>query len=228
MSIEAGIDLIQHPELLGMRELPAALVEAIVERRIVCSMLVSTVTGEAWAKHLKDRDEAVRKRTEAEKRAGSGPQREKTSAEVRQRQADEGLDLEIRRKNAQTLIKAGAVVTVGTDSYWAAAPEFSRTSKPKNQDHGIGTVMAIEGLVELGMTPAQAIVAGTRNGAIAARGDAQFGTLEPGKRADLVVLEANPLEDIANLRRVRLVIKDGIVVDREALPVARVLSNPGQ
>ena len=52
-------------------------------------------------------------------------------------------------------VAAGAVVTVGTDSYWAAAPEFTRSgTKPDNQNHGIGTVIAIEGLVELGMTPA--------------------------------------------------------------------------
>jgi len=126
------------------------------------------------------------------------------------------------------LIKAGAVVTVGTDSYWASAPEFARTPKPRNQDHGIGTVMAIEGLVELGMTPAQAIVAGTRNGAIAARGLDQFGTIETGKRADLIVLEASPLDDIKNLRKVSTVMKDGVIVDRDHLPATRVLSRPGQ
>lgn len=228
LSIAAGIDLIQHPEVLGTRELPPALVQAIVERKIVCSMLVSTVTGEAWTKHLKDAEEAEKKRTEAEKRSEGASARAKTAAEMRQRQAEEGLELEMRRKNAQALIKAGAVVTVGTDSYWAAAPEFTRTPKPKNQDHGIGTVLAIEGLVELGMSPAQAIVAGTKNGAIAARGVAEFGTLEAGKRADVIVLDANPLDDIKNLRKVSTVMKDGRIVDRDALPASRVLSRPGQ
>jgi imidazolonepropionase-like amidohydrolase len=126
------------------------------------------------------------------------------------------------------LIKAGAVVTVGTDSYWASAPEFARNPKPRNQDHGIGTVMAIEGLVELGMTPAHAIVAGTRNGAIAARGLDQFGTIETGKRADLIVLDASPLDDIKNLRKVSTVMKDGVIVDRDHLPATRVLSRQGQ
>jgi imidazolonepropionase-like amidohydrolase len=229
LSIAAGIDLIQHPEILGTRELPAPLVQAIVERKIVCSMLVSTITGEAWTKHLKDTGEAAKKRAEAEARTEGGESdRAKTAAEQRQRQVEEGRELEMRRKNAQTLIKAGAVVTVGTDSYWAAAPEFTRTPKPRNQDHGIGTVMAIEGLVELGMSPAQAIVAGTKNGAIAARGIADFGTLEAGKRADVLVLDANPLDDIKNLRRISTVMKDGAIVDRNALPGVRVLSRPGQ
>jgi imidazolonepropionase-like amidohydrolase len=228
LAVAAGVDLIQHPELLGTRELSPALVETIVERRVIGSMLAGTITGEAWTKHLKDAEEAARKRSESEKSSGSASPRARTAAEVRQRQAEEGLELELRRKNAQTLIRAGAVVTVGTDSYWAAAPEFSRTPKPRTQDHGIGTVLAIEGLVELGLSPAQAIVAGTKNGAIAARALDQFGTLEAGKRADLIVLDASPLDDIKNLETVLLVMKDGVVVDRDHLPATRVLSRPGQ
>ena len=50
LSIEAGIDLIQHPEVLADREMSDALVAAIRERRIVGSMLVNTFTGEAWKK----------------------------------------------------------------------------------------------------------------------------------------------------------------------------------
>ena len=44
MSVEAGIDLIQHPEILGPREMPDSLVKAIVDRKIVCSMLSNTIT----------------------------------------------------------------------------------------------------------------------------------------------------------------------------------------
>ena len=49
---------------------------------------------------------------------------------------------------------------------------------------GTATLAAIEGLVELGMTPAQALVAATKNGAIASQGLKDFGTIETGKYAD--------------------------------------------
>ena len=85
--------------------------------------------------------------------------------------------------------------------------------------------MAIEGFVELGMTPMQAILAGTRNGAIAARRASDLGTIETGKLADLLLLAADPLADIKNLRKVVTVMKDGHLIDRRKLPETRVLSH---
>jgi imidazolonepropionase-like amidohydrolase len=223
MSVLAGIDLIQHPELLGPREMPDSLVRMIVERKIICSMLSNTITGDAWKKAMKDRDEAIAKRTEAA--TNQQPQRARTSAELRQRAVEDAVELQMRRRNAQKLIAAGAVVTIGTDNYWAAAPEFTRGgTKPDAQNHGIGSIIAIEGLVELGMTPAQAIVAATRNGAVASRGLDHFGTIQAGKLADLLILDADPLQDISNLRKLRTVLRSGKTIDRGALPATRVLS----
>jgi imidazolonepropionase-like amidohydrolase len=228
LSIAAGIDGIQHPELLDGREIPDDLVKTIVDRGLNCSMLASTIAGPAWKRHLKSKEEAERKKAEGkadtEKAGAVAVPREKTSSERRKEAADVGADLEMRRANAQKLIRAGCRVTPGTDSYWAAAPEFTRMPKPADQDHGIGTILAVEGLVELGMTPSQAIVAATRNGAMAARGLKDFGTLEAGKLADIVLLAADPLADIGNLRKVAAVIKDGRAVDRARLPLSRLLS----
>ena len=86
MSVLAGIDLIQHPELLGPREMPDSLVRTIVERKIICSMLSNTITGDAWKKAMKDRDEAMpnapmRKRTSS--RSGRAPARSCGSARLR-------------------------------------------------------------------------------------------------------------------------------------------------
>src|SRR5262245_47149422 len=222
LSILAGIDLIQHPEILTPREAPDDLVRLIRERKVICSMLVNTMTGEAWRKHLKTKEETQKKLQETEKKADA---RAKTSAEERRRDADLDVSLEVRRRNAQKLIQAGCTVTVGTDNYWGAASELSREPKPEHQNHGIGTIIGIEGLVELGMTPAQAITAATRNGALACRKLNEYGTIEVGKLADILILEADPLADIHNIRRLKSVMKEGRMIDLARLPEKRVLSS---
>ena len=68
----------------------------------------------------------------------------------------------------------------------------------------------------------QAIVAATRNGAIAARGLDKFGTIEVGKSADLVLLDANPLRDIGNIRKQQMVMARGKVIDTGALPLKKI------
>jgi imidazolonepropionase-like amidohydrolase len=222
LSILAGIDLIQHPEILTPREAPEDLVRLIRERNVICSMLSNTMTGEAWRKHLKTKEETQKKIQEAERK---GDARAKTSAEERRRDADLGVGLEARRRNAQKLIQAGCTVTVGTDNYWGAASELSREPKPEHQNHGIGTIIGIEGLVELGMTPAQAIVAATRNGALACRRLDEYGTIEVGKLADILILGADPLADIHNIRKLKSVMKEGRMIDLARLPEKRVLSS---
>ena len=89
VSIAAGIDGIQHPELLDGREMPDDLVTAIRDRGLYCSMLASTITGPAWKRHLKTKDEVEKKRAEAEKE-GRSPAREKTTAEQRKEAAEVG------------------------------------------------------------------------------------------------------------------------------------------
>ena len=63
-----------------------------------------------------------------------------------------------------------------------------------------------------GATPWQALQAATRHGAAVCGVGDELGTVEVGKRADLIVVAGNPLEDIHNVRRLRLVLKDGRVV----------------
>ena len=62
----------------------------------------------------------------------------------------------------------------------------------------------------------------TKGGAIACR-RTDLGTLEPGKIADLVVVRADPLQNIGNMRTIDLVMKEGAVIDRSRLPEKPVL-----
>jgi imidazolonepropionase-like amidohydrolase len=76
-------------------------------------------------------------------------------------------------------------------------------------------LLEIESLARCGLGPHGAIVAATRTAAELCRVEGRLGSVEPGKLADLIVVAGDPLEDIHNLRRLQLVIKNGqVVVDR--------------
>lgn len=102
----------------------------------------------------------------------------------------------IQARNLAKLNAAGVRITLGTDGNrpWGAHEEMLD-------------------MVVAGMTPMQVIVAATRNSAEFLR-IADAGTLQSGKSADFIVLDANPLDDITNTRRISAVILRGTAVDR--------------
>jgi imidazolonepropionase-like amidohydrolase len=75
--------------------------------------------------------------------------------------------------------------------------------------------------VKDGATPWQTLIAATRNAAALCGLEADLGTIEVGKLADLIVVQANPLEDIHNLRSLLLVLKEGKIVSDKREPVHR-------
>jgi imidazolonepropionase-like amidohydrolase len=82
---------------------------------------------------------------------------------------------------------------------------------------GYSVHVELELLVEAGLTPMDALVAATRRPAEMLGKEDVFGTLEAGKRADLLILAANPLEDIRNTRRLETVVRSGEVIDRSSV-----------
>jgi imidazolonepropionase-like amidohydrolase len=177
---------------------------------VICAIRSNTLTGKSWQNHLERVAEA--------KETLNTLDAPRTSAERRARENMLNVHYETQRRNAERLIAAGCRVTIATDNYQGDAPEFRKSPKPEEQEAGIGSILAIEGLVELGMDEMQAIVAATRNGAAAAGMSDRIGTVEKGKTADLVLLQANPLEDIRNIRRIEQVVARGRLVDIAALP----------
>ena len=69
---------------------------------------------------------------------------------------------------------------------------------------------------QAGMTPMQVIVAGTGNAARVCRRERDFGTLTPGKLADILVVRGDPLKDLKALNNVLLVLREGVIIRKES------------
>jgi imidazolonepropionase-like amidohydrolase len=106
----------------------------------------------------------------------------------------------IQARNLARLSREGVKIALGTDGNTPWGPHLEMAD-----------------MVAAGMTPAQVITAATRNGAEFLR-LSDTGTIATGKSADFIVLEANPLDDITNTRRIRSVYLRGTAVGRAALP----------
>jgi imidazolonepropionase-like amidohydrolase len=72
-------------------------------------------------------------------------------------------------------------------------------------------------MVKVGLTPMETIVAATSSSARLLKREKELGTIQTGKLADMVLLDANPLQDITNTRRINAVILDGRLMDRQTL-----------
>jgi imidazolonepropionase-like amidohydrolase len=112
---------------------------------------------------------------------------------------------EILAYNFPRMIAAGARIVLGTD-----------TGIQPGHTFGSGEHHELARWVQLGLTPSQAIVAATSRPA-ELLGLKDMGTLAAGKRADFIVLDANPLDDIHNTRKISSVYLDGAKFDRDAM-----------
>jgi imidazolonepropionase-like amidohydrolase len=113
----------------------------------------------------------------------------------------------VAQENLRLIVEAGGVIVLGSD-----------------QSSGPASHRELELMVEGGIPALEAIRIGTLNAAAFLGKERDFGSVEEGKLADLVLLNADPIADISNAQDIDMVIKGGQVIDRERLdlPVNRV------
>jgi imidazolonepropionase-like amidohydrolase len=203
-AIEAGVDIVTHGDISGpVRPIPDETIQKLAQRGVSVSALPVT------KRHL----EALEKY-----------------------QPDWVLTpyLKIAKINHQNMIKAGVRILVSTDAgiqnpvLLAESRTIAADTVDPRVKLGEGHFNAMVALEEEGMDRMEILKAATSNIARAYKMDAKFGTLEPGKSGDLVILDASPLESARNYRRINAVIKEGKVIDLTALPVAPIISTLGR
>jgi imidazolonepropionase-like amidohydrolase len=98
--------------------------------------------------------------------------------------------LEVASRNLKKLADAGVPIAMGTDT------------GPTGRFQGYFELMELELMAKAGLTPKQVLASATRDAARCMKLDRELGTLEPGKWADFVALDADPLTNVANVRRI--------------------------
>ncbi len=114
----------------------------------------------------------------------------------------------VGRANLKRVADAGIPIAMGTDA-----------GNPLTL-HGPSVYAEMEAMQAAGLSPMQVLVASTRGGSLAMGRQIEIGTVEKGKAADLLIVAADPTADIANLRRVRFVVRGGVLRSIEELSAA--------
>jgi imidazolonepropionase-like amidohydrolase len=203
--VAAGIDGLVH--MVRDVEMSGALVEAIVARNVYVNPNISNprrATQVGTPSWLTPGDPLFRLLTETV----AADELAKIDAAFRQRDIRAAADARARyailERSLVKLSAAGANIVLGADT--------------GVEDHlfGLAEHLELEAMVDAGMTPTQVLFAATSRAAEYLN-LADRGSLVPGKRADLLVLDASPLDDIVNTRRISRTFINGIEIDREAL-----------
>lgn len=209
-AFEAGVDVLQHVGSGGTT--PPYSLELV--RRIAQSgrPIVDTIAHRSW----------VYPATAAYETRLRDPQLEKDFGPEIYREVQDSfrnwhtlgyfsrIDTELffREKVAKQWIESGAVIGMGTDS-----------GTPLNF-HTEALWREMRAHVEMGMAPSRVIVAATRINAARVLGRGDLGTIEPGKLADVIVVNGDPLFDMSALSHVEVVVKDGKIL-KGAAPALR-------
>lgn len=134
----------------------------------------------------------------------------------------------VHRENIQRLIAAGAPILLGTDAGCTDPDCLADMSEGDRHDRpwsiGGDHFHWFRAMRQLGMKPMDMLQAATKNIARAYKKEADLGTVEAGKYADFLILDANPIDDEDNYKRIHAIYQGGRLVDRSALPVKRLVT----
>jgi imidazolonepropionase-like amidohydrolase len=198
--LDAGADFIAH----SVRDVPVDdAFAAMMKRRDVCycptlMREVSTFVYEstpAWFSDPLFLKHADAKSLETLKQPARQEQM-RTSKSAQRYKAG----LEVANKNLKKLSDAGVKIAMGTDT------------GPPARFQGYFELMELEMMAKAGLTPKQVLASATRDAARCMKLDGELGTLEPTKWADFVVLDADPLADISNVKKINAVYVAGNAV----------------
>jgi imidazolonepropionase-like amidohydrolase len=203
--VAAGVDGLAH--LVRDKEMDDALVASIVQRNVYPMGNLSSGqrgTYESLPPWLEESDPMMKLL------------RESVPVEVLQRMIDSFANRDPKMVAAAR--ERYAILTRSLARLNAAGARLTLGADTGVQDHlfGFATHRELEEMVRAGMTPAQGIVAATSRPAEYI-GLQNLGTLAPGKLASFLVLDANPLEDITNTRRIAQVYLKGRALDRAGM-----------
>ncbi len=201
LAIEAGLDMLTHGDISGPAPIPAETLRKLVERHVAVGVLPITQRNLEAREKLAPQDDFTR-------------------------------FVKVAKTNRRNMIKAGVTLVTGTEAWLKSAEEIAATQADEAVDPSLHAALgtahfnALVALEEEGMDRMEILKSITSNVARAYKLDAKVGTLASGKTADLVILDASPLESARNYRTIHAVIKDGKIVDRNVLPVAPLITKP--
>jgi imidazolonepropionase-like amidohydrolase len=206
ISVEAGCDLVTHCNVTGPVPIPSSTIELMVKRKTGAVIFTWTQRGLDWL---------MKNVTELER-----------------------MWWDTSETNARNLIKHDASLMLANDGMiitpeFRTDPQYGKGSGGAPDDVRLydldqGHFLWFTAMEEKGCPPMKMLQAATRNIAIAYGKDTDLGTLETGKIADLVILNKDPLKAAGNYRSIHSVIKDGVVIDRDALPLKPILTKPAE
>lgn len=196
--VEAGLDIIAHS--IRDEEADDAFVQLMKKHNVV---YIPTISLDEFAFSFEKEPEFLNDPTfraalepGVYKMVTSEAYRNKVAKDPRTPKEIKALAIAMR--NVQKLAKAGILIALGTDS--GALP-----IRPQ----GFAEHLEMELYVKAGLTPLQAIKTATLNSAIFLQRDKLYGSIATGKKADFIVLNDNPLDNIANTRHIHSVWKEG-------------------